>query len=159
MDWVEYFIRKAELTAQKSKDPSTKTGVIIVGHDRVELTNGFNGFPRKVNDDHSRYIDRETKYKFIAHAETNAIYNAARYGISIKDADMYTSFGVRTCQECAKGIIQAGIARLIGRKLIGKFAGGRWDDTIQIGIQMLKEAGVILLEWDDVKVSEVSEGK
>jgi dCMP deaminase len=155
MNWTEYFIRKAELTAEKSKDPSTKTGVVIVGADRVELTSGFNGFPRGVDDDVERYDDRPTKYKFMAHAETNAIHNAARYGIAVKGAYMYTSFGVCTCQECAKAVIQAGIVRLIGRKIEGDFAEGRWNDTIQIGITMLIEAGVELLEWDGEKLTNV----
>ena len=148
MDWTEYFIRKAELTAQKSKDPSTKTGVVVVGTDRIELTSGFNGFPRGVQDDVSRYNDRKMKYKFMAHAELNAICNAARYGISLRGSTMYTSFGACSCQECAKVITQSGIVNLIGRKIEEDFAEGRWNDSIQTGLTMLREAGVVLYEWD-----------
>ena len=148
MKWPEYFIQKAELTARKSKDPSTKTGVILVGEDLVELTSGFNGFPRGVRDRPDRYANRKRKYQLIAHAETNAIYNAARYGIRLKDSHMYTSFGTCTCQECAKAIIQAGIISLTGRNLKNDFAEGRWKDSIKIGIEMLKEACIILYEWN-----------
>jgi dCMP deaminase len=155
MDWIEYFIRKAELTAQKSKDPSTKTGVVLVGTDRVELTSGFNGFPRGVLDDVARYEHRPTKYKMITHAETNAIYNAARYGISVRKADMFTSFGPSTCQECAKAIIQAGISRVIGRCIEEDFAEGRWNETIQIGIKMLREANVGLFKWDGLELHKI----
>ena len=50
MNWNEYFIRMAELVAEKSKDPSTKVGVVVVGPDNEILSTGFNGFPRGVRE-------------------------------------------------------------------------------------------------------------
>ncbi|MEK0326670.1 MAG: deaminase [Nitrosopumilus sp.] len=50
MHWSEYFIKMAELVAQKSKDPRTKVGNIIVGPDHEIRTTGFNGFPRGVRE-------------------------------------------------------------------------------------------------------------
>jgi dCMP deaminase len=147
MNWNEYFIQKAELTAKKSKDPSTQTGVVIVGPGHVELSTGYNGFPRGVLDD-DRYEDRPVKYTLISHAERNAIYNAARVGISLMDSAMYTSFGPVTCHECAKAIIQAGIKVFIGRVMEGEFGGGRWAESIQAGTAMLREAGVTMYAWN-----------
>jgi deoxycytidylate deaminase len=49
-DWDEYFINLAGLVAQKSKDPSTKVGCVIVGPDHEIRTTGFNGFPRGVRE-------------------------------------------------------------------------------------------------------------
>jgi dCMP deaminase len=142
MSWDEYFIQMAEFVASKSKDPSTKTGVVIVGPDHEVLSVGYNGFPRGVVDNLERYQDREVKYSLVAHAETNAIFNAARAGVRLKGTTMYTSFGPVTCQECAKGIIQAGIVRLIGRKIDHDFGHGRWVESIRTGLMMLHEAGI-----------------
>jgi dCMP deaminase len=46
-----------------------------------------------------------------AHAEQNAINFAARYGISIEGATLYTTH--YPCSWCAKSIVNAGIVRVI----------------------------------------------
>lgn len=145
MNWNEYFIELADLVSKKSKDPSTKTGVVIVGEDNEVLSIGFNGFPRGVNDSDDRYNDRPTKYKLVTHAETNAIYNAARNGIQLKGATMYTNFGAFVCNECAKAIIQAGIKHIIGKKQEDDFGGGNWNESISYGTIMLQEAEVDII--------------
>jgi dCMP deaminase len=48
------------------------------------LSQGFNGFPRNINDTDERYNNRATKYKFVVHAEMNAIYNATYSGTSLE---------------------------------------------------------------------------
>lgn len=50
MHWAEYFIKMAELVAQKSKDPRTKVGIVVVGPDHEIRSTGFNGFPRGVRE-------------------------------------------------------------------------------------------------------------
>ena len=51
MGWDSYFLDLAMLVGTKSKDSSTKVGAVIVGKDNEIRSTGFNGFPRKVNDD------------------------------------------------------------------------------------------------------------
>ena len=51
LSWDELFILQATLISQKSKDPSTKVGCIIVNDDNVILSTGFNGFPRGIEED------------------------------------------------------------------------------------------------------------
>jgi deoxycytidylate deaminase len=51
LSWDELFILQASLIAQKSKDPSTKVGCVIVNDDNVILSTGFNGFPRGIEED------------------------------------------------------------------------------------------------------------
>lgn len=46
-----------------------------------------------------------------AHAEQNAINFAARYGIAIEGATIYTT--VYPCSWCAKSIVNAGIVRVV----------------------------------------------
>lgn len=78
----------AELVASWSKDPSTKTGAIVVGPDREIRATGYNGLVRGVNDDVPERLERPTKYDFFEHAERNAIYNACLTGTSLKGCVM-----------------------------------------------------------------------
>ena len=48
----------------------------------------------------------------MVHAEMNVIYNAAENGVSLKDSTVYV-YGLPVCSECAKGLIQAGIKRIV----------------------------------------------
>jgi len=106
------YIDIAKAVAQWSKDPSTKVGAVAVGNKGQILAQGYNGFPRGIADTKERYDDRETKYKFVVHAEMNVIYNASYNGVSLDGADLYI-YGLPTCSECAKGIVQVGIKRVI----------------------------------------------
>lgn len=98
----------AKLVATKSKDPSTKCGCVIVGMDHEVRSTGFNGFPRGVEEEDfpSRW-ERPEKYKWVEHAERNAIYNAARNGVSLNGCSAFITGP--PCSDCAKGLIQAGI--------------------------------------------------
>ena len=138
----DYYIQMAELVASKSKDRSTKVGVVVVGPDNEVRSTGFNGFPRGVNDNIEGRHTRPIKYEFTEHAERNAIFNAARSGVSLKDCTMYMNFEPIPCADCARAVIQSGIKRVIGygaRKFAGK---GDWDCSLSYGEEMLIEAGV-----------------
>ena len=80
--WDERYLRLAKEVSTWSKDPSTKVGAIAVLDGSV-LAQGYNGFPKGVNDDPAKYADRETKYKYTVHAEMNCIFNAAQNGVSL----------------------------------------------------------------------------
>jgi len=149
VNWNEYFIRMAELVAEKSKDPSTKVGVVVVGPDNEILSTGFNGFPRGVYERLPYRWERPLKYLFVEHAERNAVHNAARIGVSLKGATMYFNFEPCPCNECAKAIIQSGIKRLVGynRKFPGK--GHQWEESLDVARTMLEEAGVEMVEIDE----------
>jgi dCMP deaminase len=86
-----------------SKDPNTKVGAIAVGEKGQILSQGYNGFPRGIFDSPDRLNDRETKYRFVVHAEMNVIYNATYSGVSLDGAKLYV-YGLPVCNECAKGI-------------------------------------------------------
>lgn len=118
LPWNGYFMQMAYLAATKSKDPSTKVGAVITSPDHSILSTGFNGLPRGVNDDpkiFERHNQRPSKYSWYEHAERNAIYNSARVGgASLLDSILYTP-GL-PCADCARGIIQAGIRKVIIHK-------------------------------------------
>jgi deoxycytidylate deaminase len=63
-------------TSAWSKDPSTQVGAVTVGSKKEVLSQGFNGFPRNINDTDERYNNRATKYKFVVHAEMNATFES-----------------------------------------------------------------------------------
>lgn len=132
------------LIASKSKDPSTKVGVVIIGEDNEILSTGFNGFPRGIDEvnDKTRW-DGSDKYKWIVHAEANAVANAARIGVSLKGSTLYENFEPSPCSGCAGLLIQAGIKRIIGPNVPfpGK-ADGIHYDVSDIGKEMLQEVGM-----------------
>lgn len=84
MQWREYFIQLAEVVKLKSKDEHTQIGVVIVGSGNEIISTGYNSFARGVKDNVNKRQQRPEKYYWFAHAERNAIYNAARIGVSTK---------------------------------------------------------------------------
>lgn len=112
--WDIRYLDLAKHIATWSKDPSKQIGAVAVGNKGQILSQGYNGFPRGVDDSDHRYSHREVKYQFVVHAEMNCIYNATLNGISLNDATLYID-GLPVCHECAKGIIQVGIKRVVTR--------------------------------------------
>lgn len=147
MDWDTYFINIAIIVKEKSKNTSTKVGAVIVGPDRQVISTGFNGFPRGIDEaDQSRW-QRPIKYDYVEHAERNAIYNAARHGITLRDSTLYlVGMGPPTipCINCTKGIIQSGIIRVVGAAY--KELPDRWTHDILFSKDLLAEAGIIFSE-------------
>lgn len=143
MNWVEYFVKMAELVASKSKDRSTKVGVVVVGPNNEVRSTGYNGFCRGVNDEVESRHERPTKYQWTEHAERNAVYNAARVGVSLEGCTMYFNYEPIPCTNCARAVIQAGVKKVVGynRKFPGHKA-GNWDADGEVSKEMLKEAGV-----------------
>lgn len=138
--WDVRYMDMAKLVATWSKDPSSKIGAVAVNDKGQILTTGYNGFPRDIADN-DRLDDRPTKYKYIVHAEQNAIYNATYNGVSLYGATMYVA-GLPCCSECAKGLIQVGISKVV---MNGDPDNERWKESAALTLNMFKEAGV---EWE-----------
>lgn len=141
ISWDEYFMGVALLAARRSKDPNTQVGACIVDRNNVILTTGYNGFPQGCSDDEFPW-DREgeiTKYPFVVHAELNAILNAS--GKSLRGSTLYVA--LFPCNECAKAIIQAGVAEVV-------YLSDKYADTpsTQASKMMLKAAGVALRQFE-----------
>ena len=138
--WDKRFLDLAEHIASWSKDPSKKIGAVAVGAQGQILSQGYNGFPRGIDDLTSRYEDREEKYKLVVHAEMNVIYNASYNGVSLNDSTLYV-YGLPVCHECAKGIIQVGIKNvMMSRKVLP--IDPRWEKSWVTTQQLFKESGV-----------------
>ncbi len=134
--WDRRFLLLAEQIAGWSKDPSSKVGAVAV-KDRRLLATGFNGFPVGVSDD-ERLYDRAAKYPRVVHAEANVVAWAAREGISLLGSTLYVS-PFHPCQDCAKLLVQAGIARIVHSAAPTP---ERWRADFDTANQILREAGL-----------------
>lgn len=138
--WDVRYIELAYKVSEWSKDPSTKIGCVVVGDKGQVLAQGYNGFPRGIEDSEERLDNRETKLKYVVHGEMNAIYNACYNGISLEGSTMYVT-GLPTCSDCAKGVIQVGIKRVVWPKELENVE-KRWKESIELTMSMFDEAGV-----------------
>lgn len=86
--------------------------------------------------------ERPAKYEWVEHAERNAVYNAARIGVSLLGCRAYLNWEPRPCVECCKGFIQAGIIEVIGPNLPFPSGGTRKDWKFDVSTTMMDESGV-----------------
>lgn len=143
-DWDKRYMELASNVAQWSKDPSSKIGAVAIGNKGQVLSTGYNGFPRNIGDNPERYKNREFKYKYIVHAEMNAIYNATFNGVSLDGSTMYVS-GLPCCSNCALGIVQVGVKKVF---MDGDPESDRWKESWALTQEIFKEAGI---EWEFIK--------
>lgn len=138
INWDEYFMGVAFLSARRSKDPNTQVGACIVSQDNKILSMGYNGFPNGCSDEDFPW-NRESadpydnKYFYTTHSELNAILNYR--GGSLEGSKLYVT--LFPCNECAKALIQSGIRTVI-------YAEDRYANTssIRASKRMLRAAGV-----------------
>jgi dCMP deaminase len=143
LKWDARYLELADQIGSWSKDPTTKVGCVIVGMDGQILSTGFNGFPRRVNDDVPERYDRPDKYSWTEHAERNAIYNAALSGMSLRDGTLYVPW--HPCADCARGIIQSGIWCVVLKTCE---VPERWVSSCTIAATMFEEANLPVI-WRD----------
>ena len=137
ISWNEYFMGVAVLASKRSKDPNTQVGACIVDKNNIILSTGYNGLPYGCSDDEYTWerTGEDTKYKYVVHAELNAILNAQ--GKDLKNARIFVD--LFPCNECAKAIIQSGISEVV--YLSDKYAD---TDSVKASKRMFKCAGVAL---------------
>lgn len=85
-------------------------GAVIV-KDRRILTTGYNGAPRGLPHCEEFGCDIEQRCQLAAHAEMNAIAQAALNGVSCEGGTLYVT--CQPCSTCAKLLINAGIRRVV----------------------------------------------
>jgi dCMP deaminase len=155
--WDDRFLDLAAQIGGWSKD-STKIGAVIVDDNKRILSQGYNGFPRGIEDHPSRLDNREEKLKYIVHAEMNCIYNACHSGVSLNGATLYVS-GLPTCSDCAKGVIQSGIKRAV-MKFDFELLRGPWGKSWMTSQQMFSEANVQYEILNDTRnISRIEPGE
>ncbi len=145
LDWDQYFMGIARLSALRSKDPSTQVGACIVNSNKKIIGIGYNGLPIGIDDDKfpwgkdGDFLD--TKYPYVCHAELNAILNSTK---NLTGATIYVT--LFPCNECTKAIIQSGIKNLY-------FISDKYKD-LEMTIaskRMLDSAGISYTQLDVVR--------
>lgn len=149
MKWHDRYLDLAEHFASWSKDPSRKIGAVAVGDDGQILSQGYNGFPRGIEDKQERWSNKDIKYDYVVHAEKNVIYNAVLNGVSLKGSTLYV-YGLPICNECAKAIIQCGIKHVVFRSpmIEDGYINLKWVRAWELTKSMFVEAGVEFTEYE-----------
>jgi dCMP deaminase len=148
MNWDEYFLSILRVVASKSQDKSRQYGAVVVDQDYCIRQTGYNGLPRGITY-RAKHHARPDKYMYFIHAEQNAIFQAARIGVSLEGCTMYVIHP--PCADCAKAIIQAGIAMIkyAERDTFKDTDAASIDDwrmTVAAAEELLGEAGVAVVE-------------
>ncbi|NCA74186.1 MAG: cytidine deaminase [Gammaproteobacteria bacterium] len=139
----EYFMSMAKLVATRSTCIRRQVGAVIVKDKRV-LSTGYNGAPKGSRHCEELGCIREildvpsgTRHELCrgVHAEQNAVVQAAYFGVSVKDASIYTT--TYPCSMCAKIIINAGIIEIV-------YGEGYPDDLSK---ELLGESGITVRRY------------
>ncbi len=110
MSWQDYFMNIAKQVAGRSTCDRKKVGCVIVA-DKTILSTGYNGSIRGMP--HCDEVGHEMENDHCTatiHAEANAIIQAAKNGIKIGGAELYTS--ASPCWSCFKLIANSGIRKV-----------------------------------------------
>jgi dCMP deaminase len=136
--WDQYFAKLANEVSTRTTCLRRAVGAVIVKENRI-LATGYNGVPRGMRhcseagclrDQMGVPSGQRQEICRGLHAEQNAIIQAARYGIDIRDSKIYIT--TQPCITCAKMCINAGINEII--------YANPYPDELSLG--MLDEAGV-----------------
>jgi dCMP deaminase len=126
----EMLMQIAEVVSQRSTCSRAAVGVVVARQGRVLIT-GYNGAPAGMP--HCFHYEGENEpCEVSVHAEANAVAWAARWGISLEGAELFTT--VSSCLNCAKLLINAGITRVISKQQYREAA----------GLELLRSAGIAL---------------
>jgi len=138
--WDEYFLQIMDVVGRRSTCDRGFAAAVIV-KDKQILTTGYSGSPAGLpHCDEVGHDLHEVKHPDgsvtthclrTTHSEQNAICQAAKFGISINGATLYTRY--EPCYACAKMIINTGIIRVV---CIRKYHGA------SVTRKIFKEAGV-----------------
>ena len=120
LSWDEYFLQITGFVGSRGTCERGRSGAILVKDKRI-LASGYVGSPIGIahcddvgHEMHTLTNEDGTVSRHClrtAHAELNAITNAARFGVAIDGSTLYCK--MVPCYTCAKTIINAGIKRVV----------------------------------------------
>ena len=147
------FMQLVEFKAQLfSKDDATKVCALIVAPGSLqELSSGWNGMPRGINESIISRSERPAKYHWYEHAERNAIYNASRSGTRLDGSIMFVNRF--PCADCARAIIQCGIHMVV--TVPYNLENENWRESWLVSAEMMAEAGIKVVDSDYNHISNL----
>ncbi|MCI7644456.1 MAG: dCMP deaminase family protein [Lentisphaeria bacterium] len=137
--WDEYFMSIAAVAASRSNCSRRHVAAVIV-KERQIISTGYNGTPKGIKNCDEGGCPRCNSdipsgqgltECICSHAEENAIVQAAKHGIAIEGAVLYTTYS--PCLLCSKMIINAGLSEVVYQDRYSI------DD---VSMRLLHEAGV-----------------
>lgn len=145
--WDQYFIEIARSVGKRASCDRGRSGCVIVRNNQI-LVAGYVGAPRgmpdcdEVGHQMQTIIHEDASQSQhcmrTAHAEQNAIVQAARVGVSIEGGTLYCK--MTPCPSCAKMIVNAGIVRVFCEK--------RYHNGGEAEL-MFKKLGITLTFFDE----------
>ncbi len=145
-DWDNYFMIIADAVSLRMSCDRARIGAVLTSADHRILATGYGGAPSgmpscdEVGHDLVDINGRKSCVRTV-HAEKNALLYAAKHGVAIAGATLYTT--ASTCIDCALACIQSGVKRIV---YAGKYVGAR--DGGRDVLAMLTSAGVIVEHLD-----------
>ncbi|MDX1765810.1 MAG: cytidine/deoxycytidylate deaminase family protein [Candidatus Saccharimonadales bacterium] len=145
--WDEYFMELANTASKRATCDRGRSGCVIV-RDKQVLVSGYVGSPmgmphcddvghllKKVTHDDGSTTEHCMR---TVHAEQNALVQAAKLGVALKDSTLYCR--MTPCRTCAMLIINGGIEKVIAER--------RYPHAAE-SEAMFKDAGVKLVHVHD----------
>ena len=141
--WDLRFLTLAKFISTWSKDPSTKTGAVIVRPNNSICSVGFNGFPAAMSDDDTNYTNRNEKYSRIIHCEMNAAKFATE---DLSGFTLYT-YPFMSCDRCFVHMANYGITRFVA-PVAPLDKQERWETAFERVRSYAEEMNLELIEYD-----------
>ena len=117
IDFDTFFMTTALVASERSKDPRTTVGAVIVKDNYIQSV-GYNGTPKGMDDDMMPWdsLGEETgdlcqiKNTFVIHAEADALEHLPS-NFNPEGSTIYVT--LFPCLECAKRIVNIGIKKVV----------------------------------------------
>ncbi len=125
--------------ASWSKDLGEGVGAVLVSPDGRQVSWGFNGPPRALEDD-ERVHDPVQRRLLSVHAELNALANC-----TVKPVCWHLFVTKAPCVPCALALMQFGVSRVVSPPIRDDSS---WAHQQHLARSLLGEAGVSVEEWE-----------
>ena len=140
--WDDYFVIMSHVISKRSTCNKVKVGAIITNNNRI-ISTGYNGHIPKT--DHIS-ISRDGHEMATIHAETNAVCDASKRGVSLDGSTVYVTH--YPCINCTKVLIAAGIREII-------YSEDYYNDDI--ATQMLGVANVKIRKYSITDTTQLTD--
>jgi dCMP deaminase len=134
--WIDYFLGLAFVMAERSEDSDTKHGCILVDQNNHIVGTGYNSLPRGTSNG-SWSNTRPLKYKYMIHAEENALLNK-----TVLSNNLTAYVTAKPCFSCLTRLWNGNINRVYYVESNYHFAG--WEDEVEDFNKFLEDVGMIV---------------
>jgi dCMP deaminase len=134
VSWDEYFMNIARVVATRATCDRKHVGAVLV-RDKTILSTGYNGSIRGLpHCTEAGHMMEDGHCVATVHAEANAIIQAAKNGVAVEGATIYTT--ASPCWPCFKLIANSGARRIV----FGEFYrdGRIFEFAQRLGIELVE---------------------